>query len=184
MTLPYRRLTRSNLDPDEAAELRRVDRLATDLLSHLELRASDIDRVHVHGARSSSVQEVVAELLCGVLNFRQEVKLTPQDGFVTQARPDFYFGLSAGRGILAEVERGGTVTNNHDLKDLWKTHIAVDAQHLFLVVPVANWSHDGRAREKPFVRVAQRLGAFFGDPRREVDVTSVHIFGYGTAALM
>ena len=104
-------------------------------------------------------------------------------GLTTQVRPDSIFRLERGRGILAEVERGGTTTNNHDLKDFWKTHIAPDAQHLFLVVPHANWSAAGKARERPFVPVSQRLGAFFGDERREVDVVSVHIFGYGSESL-
>ena len=72
-----------------------------------------------------------------------------------------------------------TTTNNHDLKDLWKTHIAPDAQHLFLVVPNANWNETGAAREHPYARVPVRLGSFFGDPRREVDVVSVHVFGNG-----
>ena len=81
--------------------------------------------------------------------------------------------------MLAEVERGGTTTNNHDLKDFWKAHIAPDAHHLFLIVPHSNWKRDGTGREKPFKHVCRRLRAFFGDPRREVDVVSVHIFGYG-----
>jgi hypothetical protein len=68
------------------------------------------------------------------------------------------------------------------LKDFWKTHIAHDAQHLFLIVPHSNWKKSGATREKPFKTVARRLAAFFGDPRREVDVVSVHIFGYGRTA--
>ena len=104
--------------------------------------------------------------------------LTPQSGLVTQARPDFFFELTEGRGIIAEVERGGTTTNNHDLKDLWKAHVAPDAQHLFLIVPRNNWKEDGSPRERPFQIVARRLGAFFGDPRREIDVLSVHVFAY------
>ena len=32
---------------------------------------------------------------------------------------------------------------------------------------------------KPFVRVVHRFQSFFGDPRREVDVASCHVFGYG-----
>jgi len=177
----YVRYARHTLSPKEAAELRRVDDLAGQLSAYLDQRATEIDRVHVHNAKSRDVQDIVADLLCGALGFGQEVVLTPQDGFVTRARPDFYYGLGPGRGVLAEVERGGTVNNNHDLKDLWKTHIAVDAQHLFLIVPLANWQANGNSREKPFVRVAQRLGAFFGDDRREVDVLSVHVFGYGRA---
>ena len=119
-----------------------------------------------------------SELLTHELGFREEVVLTPQDGLVTQARPDFFYRLSAERGILAEVERGGTTTNNHDLKGLWKAHVAPDAQHLFLIVPMNNWRADGSPREKPYRLVARRLGAFFGDPRREIDVLSVHVFGY------
>ena len=80
------------------------------------------------------------------------------------------------------MERGGTTTNNHDLKDFWKTHIAQNAQHLFLIVPMANWNEAGAARERPFHRVCLRLGAFFGDSRREVDVDSLHVFGYGRIA--
>jgi hypothetical protein len=33
-------------------------------------------------------------------------------------------------------------------------------------------------RERPFPKVVRRMAAFFGDPRREVDVLSVHVFGY------
>ncbi|HEX8002914.1 MAG TPA: hypothetical protein VF519_09505 [Mycobacteriales bacterium] len=82
--------------------------------------------------------------------------------------------------MLAEVERGGTTTNNHDLKDFWKAHVS-PAQHLFLVVPNANWNEAQAAREHPFQRVRLRLRTFFGDPRREVDVLSVHAFGYSRA---
>ena len=179
MPIPYRRYARAHLSAAEQRELTTVDGLAGQLRGHLAQRAVDIDRIHVHGAQSKDVQDVVAELLCGHLGFGQEVVLTPQDGLVTRARPDFFFRLDEGRGILAEVERGGMTLNNHDLKDLWKTHVALDAQHLFLVVPMANWNQDGSARDKPFPRVVQRLGAFFGDERREIDVLSVHIFGYG-----
>jgi len=44
----------------------------------------------------------------------------------------------------------------HGLKDLWKAHISAEAQHLFLVVPIANWNEAGAARERPFDLVAGR----------------------------
>lgn len=75
-------------------------------------------------------------------------------------------------------ERGGTTANSHDLKDLWKTHVASDAHHLFLVVPVELRNELGTVRERPFRKVVRRMGAFFGDSRREIDVVSVHVFGY------
>src|SRR5665648_805095 len=111
--------------------------LADELRHHLQATSAEIDVVHIHRAQSRAVQSIVATLLREHLEFREEVVLTPSDGFITHARPDFYYSLAPGRGIIAEVERGGTTTNNHDLKDLWKTHIAPDAQHLFLVVPNA-----------------------------------------------
>ena len=179
----YRRHVRSALSDAEARELERVDALAERLRSHLARTEQDINAVHIHGAQSGDVQRIVARLLHEELGFDQEMPFAREVGLTTQVRPDFIFRLEPGRGILAEVERGGTTTNNHDLKDFWKTHIAPDAQHLFLVVPHANWSAAGKARERPFVRVSQRLGAFFGDERREVDVVSVHIFGYGSESL-
>ena len=175
----YERFTRSALTTAEQVELARVDALAVRLREHLSRCSEEIDAAHVHQASSGAIQSIVARLLRDELAFREERILSPEDGFVTQARPDFFFRLDDKRGVLAEVERGGTTTNNHDLKDLWKTHIAPDAQHLFLVVPHANWNEAGEPRERPYVRVAQRLGAFFGDPRREIDVVSLHLFGYG-----
>jgi hypothetical protein len=178
----YARFTRRDLTSAERSELKAVDALAIRLRDHLAEQARSIDLVHVHNARSSAVQELVSALLREDLGFGEEVVLTPQQGLVTRARPDFFFPLSRGRGILAEVERGGTTTNNHDLKDMWKAHISPDAQHLFLIVPNANWNESGDARERPFNRVTARLGAFFGDPRREIDVLSTHVFGYGRNA--
>ena len=182
MEIRHQRFARSALTPTETAELERVDALARQLSAHLQTRAAEIDLVHIHRAQSRAVQSIVAALLREHLGFREEVVLTPSDGFVTHARPDFYYSLAPGRGIIAEVERGGTPTNNHDLKDLWKTHISPDAQHLFLVVPNANWNEAGAARERPYARVLTRLGSFFGDPRREIDVVSLHVFGYGRDA--
>ncbi|PYF97878.1 hypothetical protein SAMN05216184_11353 [Georgenia satyanarayanai] len=173
---------RHSLSAAEVSELERVDALAADLSDHLVDRTDDIDAVHIHRAQSMAVQRIVSELLRERLGFDEEVVIEPGDGFVTRARPDFYYPLEHGRGVLAEVERGGTTTNNHDLKDLWKAHISPNAQHLFLIVPNANWNESGARRERPFARVVQRVGSFFGHPRREVDVVSAHVFGYGRSS--
>ena len=179
MGVEFARFTRATLTPSEAREMVVVDRLAGELASHLMASDDRIGLAHVHGAQSGAIQSIVADLLKGELGFSEEVVLTQDDGFVTGARPDFFYRISPSRGILAEVERGGTVNNNHDLKDLWKAHIAPDAQHLFLIVPNANWTATGGVRERPFIRVCNRLSAFFGDPRREIDVLSLHVFSYG-----
>ena len=178
MGVHYKRFVRSELTPDEVAEVEAVDRIAELLRAHLESEETRIDVAHVHGAQSSVIQEILWELLRRS-GFDTEVVITPEDGFVTRARPDFFFRLGPERGVLAEVERGGAVTNNHDLKDVWKAHISPDSQHLFLVVPNSNFREDGSPRERPFVRVVHRAASFFGDPRREIDVLTLHVFGYG-----
>ncbi|WP_377325935.1 hypothetical protein ACFJIY_12295 [Pimelobacter simplex] len=174
----YTRHVKASISPDQAAELAAVDSLAEQLLAHIVDTAEAIAALHMHGAPSKAIQTHFATLLRNDLGFGEEVVLTPQSGLVTQARPDFFFELADGRGVIAEVERGGTITNNHDLKDLWKAHVAPDAHHLFLIVPRNNWKEDGSPRERPFQVVSRRLGAFFGDPRREIDVLSVHVFAY------
>jgi len=176
-----RRFLRSDAVTGYADELARVDQLANQLAVHLAATEARIDVVHQHQAASSVVQVLVSELLREQLNFTEELVIPSEMGLVTRARPDFYFQLADGRGILAEVERGGTTTNNHDLKDMWKAHISPSAQHLFLIVPNANWNEARLPRERPYNRVVQRVASFFGDPRREVDVLSVHVFGYGRA---
>lgn len=174
----YTRHVRSRLSAQDEHDLVLVDRMAERVQARLSLSAREIEIAHVHNAKSGDIQTLVSAILLGELGFEEEVVLRPEDEFVTQARPDFYFDLGDERGILAEVERGGTTTNNHDLKDLWKAHVAPNAQHLFLIVPNHNFKPDGSPREKPYPIVARRLGAFFGNPRREIDVVSLHVFGY------
>lgn len=179
MATRYTRLVRSKLSSAERRELIEVDVRAEDLVRYLDDESKAINAAHVFNAGSMSIQKIVGDLLRARMGFHEEVVITPEDGLVTRARPDFYYSLGAGRGILAEVERGGTVNNNHDLKDVWKAHIAPDAHHLFLVVPQQNIDGTGKGRERPFLRVSTRVGAFFGDARREIDIVSAHIFGYG-----
>jgi hypothetical protein len=180
---PVVRYTRGVLTDAEVTEMQRVDALAAQLRSHLDRSSESINRVHIHGAASKSVQDVVAALLVDELGFVQEWVVDRQLGFTGRPRPDFYMPLAKGRGVIAEVERGGTTTNNHDLKDLWKAHLAEAVQHLFLVVPQSNWREDGTPRDRPYSTVSRRLQAFFGDARREIDLVSCHIFGYGTTTL-
>lgn len=179
---PYERLVRTSLSPGEVEELRVVDGAAQDLRDFIDRQAVQIDITHIHGAQSRAIQALMEVLLLEI-GFREEHVLQPQDGFVTRARPDFFLPLGNNRGVLAEVERGGTVNNNHDLKDIWKAHIAEEAQHLFLIVPVSNFKSDGSARERPFQRVTHRAKSFFGDERRQIDIVSLHVFGYGREGL-
>ena len=95
---------------------------------------------------------------------------------VSGIRPDYYKHLEGG-GILFEVERGKTIANNMDLLDVWKTHICPSAKHLFLMVPRirVTGSHQ---EQKIFQSVEKRIGTFFGEEARDIDVETVHLFGY------
>lgn len=134
----YRRHVKAVIPPEHSQEVGEVDALAELLRSHIHATSAEIAAIHVHGAKSLAVQAHFAKLLRLELGVGEEVVLTPQSGFVTQARPDFFFRLGLERGVIAEVERGGTTTNNPDLKDLWKAHLSPDSQHLFLIVPWNN----------------------------------------------
>lgn len=180
MAATYHRLVRHTLTGEDAQELDVVDGLADQLRAHIEVSADEIDRVHIHGAQSRAVQDIVATLLTQEgQGFVSEHRLVAGDLPSPAARPDFFYDLGQRRGIFVEVERGGTTANNHDLKDMWKTHLAEYAHHLFLVVPYTNWDAHGNRRGSPFESSRRRLAVFFGDERREVDVLSVHLFAYG-----
>lgn len=146
MAIEYERFQRSQVAARYVESIRSVDQLAARLRAALELESAAVDAAHIHGASSASVQRIVSSILKGHLGFDEEVVLTPETGIVSRPRPDFFYRLGPDEGVIAEVERGGTVTNNHDLKDMWKVHIAP------------------------------------GDPRREIDVLSCHVFGYGRLA--
>lgn len=90
-------------------------------------------------------------------------------------RPDFYRPVQ-NSGILVEIERGGTLTKNLDLLDLWKCHLCPRADFLFLVVPIERASEDGRT-QRPFDGAFRRLSTFF-EPQNYVNVEAVYLFGY------
>ena len=121
MAARHARFVRSTLTPAEQTEADVVDGIANRLEEYLAGHTVEIDDVHVFRASSAKVQDVVGGLLREV-GFREEVVHTPQAGFVTRSRADFAYRLGEGRGVIAEIERGGTTTNNHDLKDFWNRH--------------------------------------------------------------
>ncbi len=79
---------------------------------------------------------------------------------IASLRLDYFMPL-AGTGILLEVERGKTTTNNMDLLDFWKCHISGKANYLFLLVPKALQHNDGMTPKKEYTTVARRLAQFF-----------------------
>jgi hypothetical protein len=165
------------LESSKIDEINDVSELARNFKMALEdeeiLRG--IEDAHQFGASSHRIQEVVtpAALLLG---FTSEKKGLFSEMKVPGIRPDFYKPLADG-GILMEVERGKTIANNMDLLDVWKTHICPNANHLFLLVPQVRVTKTG-GRQKIFATVLNRVGAFFTEKTKPIDVESVNIFGY------
>lgn len=135
---------------------------------------SAIQRVHRLGGKSQEIQAAL-EADLEALGFKSERRGLFAEYAVSSLRPDFYRPLNDS-GILVEVERGKTITNNMDLLDLWKCHLCTKADFLFLIVPVARVSENGTAI-KAFDSVSRRLATFF-EPPNYVNVEAVFLFGY------
>ena len=153
-----------------------VERIAAQFLAFLTRDdiSQQIAAVHKLGASSAEVQSVC---LPGVkaLGFTPEKTGLFGTYEVSALRPDYYLKVRE-TGILLEVERGKTTTNNMDLLDLWKCHICEHAEYLFLLVPHARPSERGSVM-RHFKQVQRRLGTFFA-PRNYVNVEAVFLFGY------
>jgi hypothetical protein len=154
----------------------RVQEISDQLLAHLNtdealelMRAANLPR--------ASSAEVQASFLpfATQLGFTSEAKGLFLE-YKNRLRPD-YFRAIDGNGILLEVERGKTTTNNMDLLDFWKCHLCRHADYLFLMVPQALKHNDSMTPKKEYNSVAKRLDTFFVDGN-QTNVRAVHIFGY------
>lgn len=182
MPINHERFSVGSPSLSQADEIAEVDRIAFELLSELRRVSGQIDVVHRWRAKSDDIQDV----FFGWLRDNYQVSIEKTEGFedttTRRNRPDAQIWLNEGgtRRVLVEVERGGTVTNGHDLKDMWKAHLSPLVKHLFLIVPNTIEDEGGKPRsDQAFVRCRARLGSFFANKRTEVDVLSLHLFGYG-----
>jgi hypothetical protein len=155
---------------------RDVDNSANILRSYLDEEhvQAEIRKRHILGASSVQIQKIVLNKAVE-LGFQSEKKGLFANYDVPGLRPDYYRPVGD-TGILLEVERGKTTTNNMDLLDLWKCHICERASYLFLLVPQKRLSAKGTVLWH-FKQVTKRLGTFFLG-QNYVNVDAVHLFGY------
>lgn len=163
-------------EPRSTETFAEVEKLARSFLIFLNSSQvqEGIAAVHQVGASSAEVQQAIlpgAEML----GFVSEKKGLFQAYPVPALRPDYYKAVQD-TGILLEVERGKTTTNNMDLLDLWKCHICEHSEYLFLLVPQVRPTQKG-GNTRPFKQVRSRLGTFFM-PNNYVNVEAVFLFGY------
>lgn len=123
---------------------------------------------------SHAVQDAILPAATA-LGFRSEVRGLFQSS-IPGLRPDFYRPLGSS-GILLEVERGKTTTNNMDLVDFWKCHICEVAHYLILFVPLELKHNPKMSPKREFKSVRRRLGPLF-DARNATNVRALFLFGY------
>jgi len=150
--------------------------LAWQLKDYLNSEAvrTEINQCHRLNATSQQIQAIIHKEVES-LGFQSEKRGLFLDYKVAALRPDFYRPLGKS-GIILEVERGKTLTNNMDLLDLWKCHVCAHADFLYLIVPVERRSENGTVI-RAFDGVLRRLSTFF-EPRNYVNVEAAFIFGY------
>ena len=150
--------------------------IAQDLLQYMnqdDVQAKIAER-HVLGAASGEIQEIILGK-ANALGFHSEKRGLFADYPTARLRPDYYLAMGDS-GIIMEVERGKTTTNNMDFLDLWKCHICKSAHFLFLIVPKVRPSANG-TKMRLFRQVGNRLATFF-EPENHVNVEAVFLFGY------
>lgn len=126
--------------------------------------------------KSSALVQAAFEPFATSLGFTSEAKGLFSGYENKSLRPDYFLRLE-GNGILMEVERGKTTTNNMDLLDMWKCHLCAHADYLFLMVPQALRHNPTMSPKQEYASVVKRLGSFFMDGNY-TNVRAVHIFGY------
>lgn len=163
-------------DCEGTEEAREVEALARSLLATLEVEParSAIVAANRPSASSHEIQRVLLPAATA-LGFVSEKKGLYQ-GSIPGLRPDFFRRVGTS-GILLEVERGKTTTNNMDLLDFWKCHLCEHAHYLFLFVPQELRHSEDANVKREFESVKRRLSAFF-QPRNTTNVRGLFLFGY------
>lgn len=160
----------------DTAEHQEVRAISNQLLEHLN-SSSALElmlRANLPGLSSAEVQATFLPFALE-LGFTSEAKGLFNE-YENRLRPDYYRPVGES-GILLEVERGKTTTNNMDLLDFWKCHLCRVADYLFLMVPQALKHNDFMTPKKEYNSVVKRLDTFFVTGN-ETNVRAVHIFGY------
>jgi hypothetical protein len=161
---------------EDTDEFREVASVADALADHLNTPAAQTAIAAAHGPRSPSslVQATFLEFATG-LGFRNEATGLFAN-YQKRLRPDYFRAVSS-TGIILEVERGKTITNNMDMLDFWKCHLCATAHYLFLLVPQDLRHGDVGFSERPYSAVVRRLAAFF-EPSNYTNVRGLFVFGY------
>ena len=159
----------------DSKEYSQVQEIAQRLLLNLNtpevLRR--IEKANLPNRSSREIQDAFIEE-AQEIGFKSESKGLFSNYHNKALRPDYYMRVGK-NGIILEVERGKTTTNNMHLLDFWKCHICDHADYLFLMVP-KELLH-GKTIKKEFANVKNSLASFF-DEKNYKNVRGLVIYGY------
>ncbi len=171
----------------DSAHLQEFILLVEGIIRKLRMKQASYDKLNVSGERSQAVQKLISSDVSGFISYGRRFSLIPEseigslfDGLPIGPKPDGLFrikkqGQKSTRGVMVEVERGQSIQNNADLKDIWKCHICKHTEYLILFVPIELCQ--ARKRERVYARVVNRLAPFFSEGMT-INVEAVAIIGY------
>ena len=169
MTIKVSRHFKTNINKKIRKNVLEIAREIENYLKNKEVYER-IKKANTKGTSSQIIQEIIEEI-AKPLGFTDEKEGLFKKYSNSGLRPDFYKKLGKS-GILMEVERGKTTTNNMDLLDIYKCHICEEASHLFLFVPI-EVSHT----KNIYKNVCKKVSNFF-IKKNYLNIDSLIVYGY------
>ena len=153
MRIKVSKFIKKKINKSELKEIFKISNIIEEYLNQKEVNQK-IQNSNVKGTDSQVIQKIIEEIAIP-LGFKDEKQGLFKKYKNSGLRPDFYKKIGK-NGILMEVERGKTTTNNMDLLDIYKCHICEEANHLFLFVPIEVGT------QKTYIKVfVKKLRIFF-----------------------
>ena len=169
MGIKVSKFVKKKINKTELKEIFKISNIIEEYLNQREVYQR-IQNSNVKGTDSQVIQKIIEEIAIP-LGFKDEKQGLFKKYKDSGLRPDFYKKI-AKNGILMEVERGKTTTNNMDLLDIYKCHICEEASHLFLFVPI-EVSHT----ENIYKNVCKKVSNFF-IKKNYLNIDSLIVYGY------
>ena len=168
MVIKVSKYIKKKIKKSELKEIFKIANTIEDYLNQKEVNQR-IQKSNVKGTDSQVIQKIIEEIAIP-LGFKDEKKGLFKKYKDSGLRPDFYKRMGE-KGILMEVERGKTTTNNMDLLDVYKCHICEEANHLFL------FSIEVSHTKNIYKSVYKKMENFFYE-ENYLNIDSATVFSY------
>ena len=124
MGIKVSRFVKKKINKSELKEIFKISNIIQEYLNQKEVYQR-IQNSNIKGTDSQVIQKIIEEIAVP-LGFKDEKQGLFKKYKDSGLRPDFYKKIGK-NGILMEVERDKTTTNNMDLLDIYKCHICEEA---------------------------------------------------------